>query len=150
MLPFFLSAYPARLDGKVGEIIIDVPDEDEGSTFDTNVHFVPSGSDEPSESFHLNNIVELKKGGVGLPRSVLGWAAGMDLAGNGLEVRIKDAGGKQEGREISPGVWVNNVVFEDEGDLEQEGRVVQFERVGRRDALFVRLVSLSEALWETL
>jgi hypothetical protein len=119
------------LDGKVGEIIIDVPDEDEGSTFDTNVHFVPSGSDEPSESFHLNNIVELKKGGVGLPRSVLGWAAGMDLAGNGLEVRIKDAGGKQ-------------------GDLEQEGRVVQFERVGRRDALFVRLVSLSEALWETL
>jgi hypothetical protein len=148
--PALIAEYPAKLNGKLGSLILDVPDEYEGSTFDSQLLFIPDGAKEPSESIHVNNVVELKKGGVGLPRSVLGWAAGMDLAGNGLEIRVKDAGGIQEGKQISPGVWVTNVVFEDEGDQEQVGRVLQFERVGRRDALFVRLLSISEALWETL
>lgn len=144
------AEYPAKLNGKTGTIVLDVPDADEGSTFDSMLHFLPSGADEPTESFHVNDIVELKKGGVGLPRSVLGWAAGLDLAGNGLEIRVKDSGGTQEGKEIRPGVWIRNVVFEDEGDQELQGRVVQFERVGRRDGLFVRLLSVSEALFELL
>lgn len=67
-------SYPARLAGKTGYIIIDT---DEGQPIEeATILFVPKGSDEPTREFLLKDVAELKKGGVGLPRSVLGWAAG--------------------------------------------------------------------------
>ena len=113
---------------------------------------MPKGADEPTESFAVRDIAELKKGGVGLPRSVLGWAAGMELGGTSLEVRLKRVTTYKAGYDNTryPGPLVDNVFFEDEGDEDEQGEVVQFERIGRRDGLFVRLLSVGPQEWETL
>lgn len=73
----------------------------------------------------------------------------MELGGTSLEVRVKKVGQRFEGKEVGDNVWVTNVVFEEEGDVEG-GDVMQFERIGRRDQLFVRLISLARLQWETL
>jgi hypothetical protein len=51
--------------------------------------------------------------------------------------------------QVAPDVWVTNVVFEEEGDT-GGGNTYQFERIGRRDQLFIRLISLAGQQWETL
>ncbi|KAL7410308.1 hypothetical protein BDY24DRAFT_400112 [Mrakia frigida] len=141
-------AYPARLSGKTGHIVIDKDDDD--PITEADVLFVPKDSDEPSKSFKIGEIAELKKGGVGLPRSVLGWAAGMELGGTSLEVRIKRSTTYRQGYETRPNVFVTNVYFEEEGEEEEGGEVIQFERIGRRDQLFLRLLAGSPSQWETL
>lgn len=99
----------------------------------------------------------------------------MDLGGTGLEFRVKKHEAIYQGKEVAPGVFVDNVYFEDEAESEMEGDLYQFDRVGRRDQfvfslslylvgwigmltlfpfcfyrLFIRLLSLAEQDWETL
>lgn len=74
----------------------------------------------------------------------------MELGGTSLELRVRRAGQRFEGKQVAENVWVTNVVFEEDGDGKEGGTVMQFERIGRRDQLFVRLVSLAETMWETM
>ena len=59
----------------------------------------------------------------------------MELGGTSLEVRIKRSTTYRQGYETRPNVFVTNVYFEEEGEEEEGGEVVQFERIGRRDQL---------------
>lgn len=61
--------------------------------------------------------------------------AGMELGGTSLEVRIKRSTTYRQGYETRPNVFVTNVYFEEEGEEEEGGEVIQFERIGRRDQL---------------
>lgn len=76
----------------------------------------------------------------------------MELGGTSLEVRLKRATTYSHGyvNKKYPGPAIDNVYFEDEGDEDQNGEVISFERIGRRDALFVRLLSGGPQEWETL
>lgn len=102
--------------------------------------------------------------------------AGMELGGTSLEVRIKRSTTYRQGYETRPNVFVTNVYFEEEGEEEEGGEVIQFERIGRRDQLvspsrpaypttlrltcesrfvsdlsqFLRLLAGSPSQWETL
>ena len=90
----------------------------------------------------------------------------MELGGTSLEIRLKRATTYSSGyiNKRYPGPHIDNVVFEDEGDEEEQGEVIQFEKIGRRDGLFVRLLAMKgwdggrgggrggqeEGGWETL
>ncbi|CED85520.1 Protein of unknown function DUF3292 [Phaffia rhodozyma] len=141
-------AYPASYNKTNGHLIIESTDET--PTTDATIIFVPNRSQKPTVTFPIADVAEIKKGGVGLPRSILGWAAGMDLGGTGLEFRVKKHEAIYQGKEIAPGVYVDNVYFEDEAESEMDGEVYQFEKVGRRDQIFIRILSLAEQNWETL
>lgn len=70
-----------------------------------------------------------------MPRIALGWASGAEVEGLGLELRFKDTA--QQMAEAAGGDKV-------------DGERMKFTRVGRREQLFVRLVSMGRQRWEVL
>ncbi len=70
-----------------------------------------------------------------MTRLALGWASGADVDGLGITLRFKD---------------VNQQMAEAAGGEKVEGRTMHFTRVGRREQLFVRLVSMGRQRWEVL
>jgi hypothetical protein len=72
---------------------------------------------------------------VSMPRIALGWASGAEVEGLGLELRFKDTA--QQMAEAAGGDKV-------------DGERMKFTRVGRREQLFVRLVSMGRQRWEVL
>lgn len=72
---------------------------------------------------------------VGIARSALGWASGADVEGLGLHLRFKSA----EQR-------IEEAVSTQRGN----GETMVFKSVGRREQLFVRLISMGQHRWEVL
>ena len=70
-----------------------------------------------------------------MPRIALGWASGAEVDGLGLTLRFKD---------------VNQQMAEAAGSEKIEGQTMHFTRVGRREQLFVRLISMGRQRWELL
>jgi hypothetical protein len=72
-----------------------------------------------------------------MPRIALGWASGAEVEGLGLTIRFKTV--EQQMAEARGGVVVRD-----------DGQTMHFKRVGRREELFVRLVSMGRQRWEVL
>ena len=70
-----------------------------------------------------------------MQRIALGWASGADVEGLGLTIRFKD---------------VQQQLAEANGAEKVEGTTLHFTRVGRREQLFVRLISMGRQRWEVL
>jgi len=70
-----------------------------------------------------------------MTRLALGWASGADIEGLGLELRFKS---------------LEQQVTEAAGGESSEGETVALASVGRREQLFVRLVSMGRQRWESL
>jgi hypothetical protein len=70
-----------------------------------------------------------------MTRMALGWVSGADVEGLGLEVRFKS---------------VQQQLVEATGGPKQEGEFMEFSSVGRREQLFVRLISMGRQRWEVL
>jgi len=70
-----------------------------------------------------------------MPRMALGWVSGADVEGLGLTIRFKD---------------VTQQLAESMGADSVEGKTLHFTRVGRREQLFVRLISMGRQRWEVL
>jgi hypothetical protein len=87
----------------------------------------------------------MKKEGVFIGRTILGWAASINLEGMGLEIRFKPL--EQRYAEVAHGGL-------GQGDKPHEevveGEVFSFSHVARRDELFRRLLGISNARWESL
>lgn len=66
-----------------------------------------------------------------MSRLALGWASGADVEGLGLTLRFKTVEQQIAGDRV-------------------EGTTMHFTRVGRREQLFVRLVSMGRQRWEVL
>lgn len=71
-----------------------------------------------------------------MARLGLAWVSGADVEGLGLTIRFKSI--EQQMREAN-------------GEkLKTDGETLHFTRVGRREELFVRLISMGRQRWESL
>lgn len=75
---------------------------------------------------------------VSMTRIALGWASGADIEGLGLTIRFKS---KEQ-----------MLMDQNKSDDEKrtDGTTLHFKRVGRREQLFVRLISMGAQRWEVL
>lgn len=81
-----IPAFPGRLYNEDGHIVIETDDYEPITS--ARVLFFPENTDTPSQSFLIEDVREVKKGGVKLPRSVLGWAAGARLPASSRTISI--------------------------------------------------------------
>ena len=141
------AAYPAKLEGTSGHIVLE-PRTD--GLAQPQVTFVPLSGSNENLVFAIDDIVELKKvclstipsytsygwanleqAYVSMSRLALGWASGADVEGLGLTIRFKT---------------MEQQIMADK----EEGTTMEFTRVGRREQLFVRLISMGRQRWEVL
>lgn len=113
------------------------------------ISFVPVSGRKESFVWAIDDIIEIKKvesrkkwsvltllqSHVSMTRLALGWASGADIEGLGLEIRFKSA---------------QQQIIEAQGGVPTEGETLKFASVGRREQLFVRLVSMGRQRWEVL
>ncbi|BGP14892.1 hypothetical protein JCM10213_003753 [Rhodosporidiobolus nylandii] len=136
-------SFPAKLDGTSGHLVVKHSPDSPVAT----LSFVPLKANWSHPTFEqpIEDLVELKKRGVWIGRTVLGWAASINLEGMGLDLRFKSL--EQRYAEKSTGGL-------GEGDKPHqevtEGETYSFSHVGRRDELFRRLLGISNARWEVL
>ncbi|EIW70937.1 hypothetical protein TREMEDRAFT_73606 [Tremella mesenterica DSM 1558] len=127
-----MHSFPAKLDGTSGHIII----ENKNDILQVpQISFVPLSGKGPSFVWSIDDIVEIKKAHVTMSRMALGWASGAEVEGLGLTIRFKSA---------------PDQLAEHAGMDQVEGETKHFTRVGRREQLFVRLVSMGRQRWEVL
>lgn len=93
----------------------------------------------------------MKKRGVSVARSVMGYVAGMGLTGTGFEIRVKPPSHERSRDEIKTEEAAKQNITGDavKEDL-KEGETLVFTNVLRREQLFIRLLSMGNQLWETL
>ncbi|WVQ88729.1 hypothetical protein IAS59_002466 [Cryptococcus gattii] len=130
-----IDSYPAKLNGTSGHIIID--SRNEGISMPT-ISFVPVSGTKAHFVRPIDDIVEIKKSHVSMPRMALGWASGADVEGLGLTIRFKT--GVQQAKEFAAG----------HDAPKDDGETMHFRRVGRREGLFTRLISIGRQRWEVL
>lgn len=137
-----ISSYVCKLNGIKGHVVINPMDVGD---FGARVRFEPSGGigdQAPLFDRSINDIVEVKKAGISVPRAVLGWASGADIDSQTLYVRMKTAAERINSKNAKEG----NV----KGLEAQEGDIYEFQAVQRREQLFDRLISMGNQRWETL
>ncbi|GAA6041850.1 hypothetical protein JCM8097_004506 [Rhodosporidiobolus ruineniae] len=136
-------SFPAKWNGTSGHLVVKHSPANPVST----LAFVPIKANwsHPTWEQPIEDIVEMKKRGVWIGRTVLGWAASINLEGMGLDIRFKPL--EQRWAEKAHGGL-------GEGDRPHEevveGETYVFSHVGRRDELFRRLLGISNARWEVL
>ncbi|GAA5988760.1 hypothetical protein JCM11641_006530 [Rhodosporidiobolus odoratus] len=136
-------SFPAKFDGTSGHIVV----KHSPSSPVATVAFVPLKANWSHPTFEkpIEDLVELKKRGVWIGRTLLGYAASINLEGMGLDLRFKAL--EQRYAEKAHGGL-------GEGDKPHqevtEGEMYGFSHVGRRDELFRRLLGISNARWEVL
>ncbi|BGP38891.1 hypothetical protein JCM10449v2_002829 [Rhodotorula kratochvilovae] len=137
-------SFPAKFNGTSGHLIVRHSPSAPGRS---TLSFTPLKASFQHSTFEkdIEDLVELKKHGVWIGRSVLGWAASINLEGMGLDLRFKPL--EQRWAEKAHGGL-------GEGDKPAEevtsGETLSFSHVGRRDELFRRLLGISNARWEVL
>ncbi|KAI5453283.1 hypothetical protein NCC49_006306 [Naganishia albida] len=129
------ESYPCKLRNKPGHIIIR-PLSVYGPAA---IIFEPLVGPAVFER-NIDDIVEIKKGGVSMPRAVLGWASGADIESQTLIIRIKDDFERQ----------VSEIAKDVKGMAAQDGDVYELNQVVRREQLFNRLISMGNQRWESL
>ncbi|GAA5861821.1 hypothetical protein JCM8547_008565 [Rhodosporidiobolus lusitaniae] len=136
-------SFPAKHDGVSGHLIVKHSPSSPVST----IGFVPikANFSHPTWEKPIEDLVEMKKRGVWIGRTVLGWAASVNLEGMGLDLRFKAL--QERYSEVANGGL-------GQGDKPHqevtEGETLSFSHVGRRDELFRRLLGISNARWECL
>lgn len=130
------TAYPAKLDGKSGKIVIIPVSAHNGLA---RISFVTLTGREVFVR-QVNDIVELKRTSISIARAILGWASGADIESQTLMIRMKS----ERERIQSEQAKVVDTMDAEEGDI------YQFRTVYRREELFVRLISMGNQRWESL
>jgi len=136
-------AFPAKWNGTSGHIHV----KHSPALARSVISFAPlkAGMAHPTFEQPIEDIVEIKKRGVWIGRTVLGWAASVNLEGMGLDLRFKTLTDRMD-EKANGGLG--------EGDKPHEelhhGETIEFTHVARRDELVRRLMGISDAKWETL
>lgn len=138
------DAYGCKLNGKAGHIILD------WSQDKPRVGFIPVGADSVSDDqvWDVDDILELRKEIVSVPRMAFGWLGGASVDSLGLDVRfIKNAAALAlDTVDTKPGVDAK-IVTDTSADNDE---TIELRSVERRDALFNRLIALGDQRWELL
>ena len=134
-----VAAYPCRLNGKNGHIVLDPRSEWGVPTISYRTAAI---GDKGEFTRDINDIVELKKLGISVPRAVLGWASGADIESQTLLLRMKTSGERASDDADD--------TKEVKGMNSSEGDSYEFQSVGRREQLFARLLSMGNQRWESL
>lgn len=136
-------SFPAKWNGTSGHIHV----KHSPALARSVISFAPlkAGMAHPTFEQPIEDIVEIKKRGVWIGRTVLGWAASVNLEGMGLDLRFKTLTDRMD-EKANGGLG--------EGDKPHEelhhGETIEFTHVARRDELVRRLMGISDAKWETL
>lgn len=112
------------------------------------VAFVPLSGTKERFVWPLDDIVEIKKvsrviypandqSHVSMTRIALGWASGSEVEGLGLTIRFKPVAQQVADLTKKP-------------EDREDGKTMHFTSVGRREQLFVRLISMGAQRWEML
>ncbi|WVW83609.1 hypothetical protein I302_105630 [Kwoniella bestiolae CBS 10118] len=125
-------SYPCKLDKTSGHIILENRND---IIKEPRITFVPISGKSEHFVWPVDDIVEIKKSHVSMPRMALGWVSGAEVEGLGLTVRFKPR---------------SQQIAEHVGSEKDEGTTIHLTRVGRREELFVRLVSMGVQRWEVL
>ncbi|WRT66094.1 uncharacterized protein IL334_003047 [Kwoniella shivajii] len=125
-------SFPCKLDKTSGHIILENRND---IIKEPRITFVPISGKSEHFVWPIDDIVEIKKSHVSMTRMALGWASGADVEGLGLTVRFKPR---------------SQQIAEHVGSEKDEGTTIHLTRVGRREELFVRLVSMGVQRWEVL
>lgn len=109
------------------------------------VSFIPASGTSPVFSRDINDLVEIKKEGISVPRAVLGWVSGADIESQTLLIRFKTMRQrvitdvvqqkKREGKKVL-------------GLESEEGETYELQGVVRREHLFIRLLAMNANRWE--
>ncbi|GAA5927527.1 uncharacterized protein JCM15063_005925 [Sporobolomyces koalae] len=136
-------SFPAKWNGTSGHIIV----KHSPALPQALVSFAPlkASMQHPTFERPIEDIVEIKKRGVWIGRTVLGWAASVNLEGMGLDLRFKTSVERMEEHEKG-GLGQGDRPHEEL----HEGETIVFTHVARRDELVRRLMGISDAKWETL
>ncbi|KAJ9121504.1 hypothetical protein QFC22_002121 [Naganishia vaughanmartiniae] len=129
------ESYPCKLRDKPGHIIIRPM-----SAYGPAVLIFEPLVGPPVFERAIDDIVEIKKGGVSMPRAVLGWASGADIESQTLIVRLKNEFEKQ----------VSDIAEDVKGMQVQDGDIYELNQVVRREQLFNRLIAMGNQRWESL
>lgn len=132
-----LAAYPAKLeDVSTGRIEIH-PISLEYAT--PMISFVTTTGKEVFMR-PINEIVEVKRSSVSIPRAALAFVSGADIESQTLMIRMK-----------SPREHAATQLDYAQGETSPvEGDIYEFKTVYRREQLFVRLISMGNQRWESL
>ncbi|WWC89593.1 uncharacterized protein L201_004518 [Kwoniella dendrophila CBS 6074] len=125
-------SFPCKLDKTSGHIILENRND---IIKEPRITFVPISGKSHHFVWAVDDIVEIKKSHVSMPRMALGWASGAEIEGLGLTIRFKAR---------------TQQIAEHVGSEKDEGTTIHLSRVGRREELFVRLVSMGVQRWEVL
>ncbi|GAA5950814.1 hypothetical protein JCM21900_002026 [Sporobolomyces salmonicolor] len=140
---FTPTSFPAKFNGTSGHVVIKHTPLEPVST----ISFVPlkASFQHPTFERPIEDIVEIKKLGVWIGRTVLGWAASINLEGMGLDLRFKHIG-ERFAEKAEGGLGEGDKPHEEV----TEGDTLSFSHVARRDELFRRIIGISNARWELL
>lgn len=133
------KVYPCKVNGTSGRIIITPWSADGESTIAFERASIGNSVDFIRD---LNDIVEVKKVGVSVPRTVLGWVSGADIQSQTMIVRMKSL----EERAASERQGTKEI----KGLNSYEGDIYVLSAIGRRDQLFCRLISIGNQRWESM
>jgi hypothetical protein len=130
------EAYPATLEGKSGKIVL------VSASYENPVPMVSFRTGPGDVIFErpVDDIVEIKRSSVSIPRAALGFLSGADVESQTLMVRMKTA---QEDA-------VSELAKHRDDVQPEEGDSYTFRTVYRREQLFVRLISMGNQRWESL
>ncbi|GAA5864200.1 hypothetical protein JCM1840_006699 [Sporobolomyces johnsonii] len=140
---FTPTSFPAKFNGTSGHLVIKHTPLEPVST----ISFVPlkASFQHPTFERPIEDIVEIKKLGVWIGRTVLGWAASINLEGMGLDLRFKHVGERFAEKAVG-GLGEGDKPHQEVN----EGDTLSFSHVARRDELFRRIIGISNARWELL
>ncbi|CAK9782310.1 hypothetical protein CC85DRAFT_254875 [Cutaneotrichosporon oleaginosum] len=128
------GGYSAKLDGTSGHLFLD---DEEGC-----LSWVPLLSKTPERVWYVDDLVEMKKDGVGAGRLALAAVSGAEIASLGLSLRFA---------KTADDVSLSEMSEEEQLAAAQRAReTLVFKGVKEREALFNRLVAMGNQRWEML
>jgi hypothetical protein len=128
------GGYSAKLDGTSGHLFIDEED--------ACISWVPLLSKNPDKIWYVDDLVEMKKDGVGVSRLALAAMSGAEIASLGLSLRFA---------KTADDISLTDMSEEEQLLAAQRAKeTLVFKGVEAREALFNRLVAMGSQRWEML
>lgn len=129
-----VGGYSAKLAGSSGHLFLD--DEEECLTW------VPLMSKKPEKIWYIDDLVEMKKDGLGVSRLALAAMSGAEIASLGLSLRFA---------KTADDVSLNSMTEEQQALTAQRAQeTLVFKGVEAREELFNRLIAMGNQRWEML
>lgn len=129
-----VGGYSAKLSGTNGHLFLDEDDE--------CLSWVPLLSKKPEKIWYIDDLVEMKKDGLGVSRLALAAMSGAEIASLGLSLRFA---------KTADSVSLESMTEDQQLVAAQMAKeTLVFKGVDAREELFNRLIAIGNQRWEML